>query len=534
MASQIEKGGRPFFKGGIRLANSVTINSGSAAPTNGTSGTGAGSAGPGSIYTRTNGNIYINTNTKLSPTWTQLATGAASGDALIADGLKQFSAALTDVTTNNVTSVLHGFAPKSPGDAVQFLNGAATPAFAAVKDSDLATTDVTTNNATSAKHGFTPKAPADATQFLNGAATPAFAAVKDADLATTDVTTNNVTSAKHGFAPKTPADAVQFLNGAATAAFAAVKDSDLAVTDVVTNNVTSSVHGFAPKAPADATKFLNGANPPAYAAIKDSDLAVTDITTNNASTSAHGLRAKLTNVARSYQDEAGTVRATVVDTGIANTWSTGAQSFAAATSMLLPTSAGYSPTAVGSVGYDSTQGALSAGGQGTVNGKLPRVLYVTNGTTDTLTAATINTTETQFASTYQIPASFFINNKVLRVTYLLTGVATATIPTSLFTLRLGAVGIGGTVVSAQTAAQAFGAGTGNFSITYLIAGTVTSGTVFTGIQGFANFSNYSKLGTAQPVAVGTSAMNINLTMTFGGNAASNTWTVNVMMVEELN
>lgn len=61
-----------------------------------------------------------------------------------------------------------GLVPPTPGDATQFLNGAATPAYAAVKDSDLATTDVTSNNVTIAKHGFAPKLPNDATKYLDG------------------------------------------------------------------------------------------------------------------------------------------------------------------------------------------------------------------------------------------------------------------------------------------------------------------------------------------------------------------------------
>lgn len=58
--------------------------------------------------------------------------------------------------------------PASPSDATQFLNGASSPAFANVKDSDLSTSDITTNNVSITKHGFAPKAPNDATQFLNG------------------------------------------------------------------------------------------------------------------------------------------------------------------------------------------------------------------------------------------------------------------------------------------------------------------------------------------------------------------------------
>lgn len=129
---------------------------------------------------------------------------------------------------------------------------------AAVNDTNVAFTDNTTGNASSTKHGYLPKSPADATQFLNGAVTPAYAQVKDSDLSTADVTTNDVTSTKHGFAPKTPADATKFLNGAATAAYALVKDSDLSTSDIATNDVSIIKHGFTPKAPNDVTKFLRG------------------------------------------------------------------------------------------------------------------------------------------------------------------------------------------------------------------------------------------------------------------------------------
>lgn len=75
---------------------------------------------------------------------------------------------LADVTTLDVTSTKHGLVPKAPADATKFLNGAATPAFALVKDSDLSTSDITTNDVTTSKHGFVPKAPNDTTKFLRG------------------------------------------------------------------------------------------------------------------------------------------------------------------------------------------------------------------------------------------------------------------------------------------------------------------------------------------------------------------------------
>jgi hypothetical protein len=83
----------------------------------------------------------------------------------------------------------------------------------ALPESQLTFTDITTGNVTSTKHGFVPKSAADATKFLNGAATPAFAQVKDSDLSTSDITTNDVSTSKHGFAPKAPNDNTRFLDG---------------------------------------------------------------------------------------------------------------------------------------------------------------------------------------------------------------------------------------------------------------------------------------------------------------------------------
>lgn len=68
MSAPIYKGGRPFVKPGIRLGNNIGHFTTTAAPVDGT--TLANIAGPGSILSRTNGTLYINTNTKASPTWT--------------------------------------------------------------------------------------------------------------------------------------------------------------------------------------------------------------------------------------------------------------------------------------------------------------------------------------------------------------------------------------------------------------------------------------------------------------------------------
>lgn len=66
------------FDRGICVGNNVWYFSGTGAPVDGTSGTGAGWAGPGSEYTRTVSTIkkYINGGTTASPVW-KLVTSAA-------------------------------------------------------------------------------------------------------------------------------------------------------------------------------------------------------------------------------------------------------------------------------------------------------------------------------------------------------------------------------------------------------------------------------------------------------------------------
>lgn len=54
----------------IVLAGDIAILTGDAAPTDGTEGTGAGVAGPGSLHTNSDDTVLrINTGTKASPVW---------------------------------------------------------------------------------------------------------------------------------------------------------------------------------------------------------------------------------------------------------------------------------------------------------------------------------------------------------------------------------------------------------------------------------------------------------------------------------
>jgi hypothetical protein len=116
-----------------------------------------------------------------------------------------------------VNLVLGGLANTLAPAAHQFLTGynASTGAFSQAQpaDADIAFSNVTTGDVSSTEHGFAPKSPADATKFLNGATAPAYAQVKDSDLSTSNVATNDVSITKHGFAPILPNDATKFLNG---------------------------------------------------------------------------------------------------------------------------------------------------------------------------------------------------------------------------------------------------------------------------------------------------------------------------------
>lgn len=84
---------------------------------------------------------------------TAISAVVGSGSVVLASGvLGSGSAVLTSAAS----------------DATKFLNGAASPAFAAVKESDLAFSDVTTNNASISTHGYLKKLSNVATDFMGG------------------------------------------------------------------------------------------------------------------------------------------------------------------------------------------------------------------------------------------------------------------------------------------------------------------------------------------------------------------------------
>ena len=77
MARSFFLGGRKISTGGnfFVLGSDFAVGFNAGVPDDGTSGTGAGIAGPGSLCSDiTNSKLYINTNTKASPTWVVVGT----------------------------------------------------------------------------------------------------------------------------------------------------------------------------------------------------------------------------------------------------------------------------------------------------------------------------------------------------------------------------------------------------------------------------------------------------------------------------
>jgi hypothetical protein len=119
-----------------------------------------------------NAGSYINdnltTNTQSAADNSTKLSTTAYADRAASNAATDINISFSDVTNNNVSSTKHGFAPKSPADATKFLNGAATPAYAQVKDSDLSISDITTNNASTSAHGFLKKLDNNSAHFMDG------------------------------------------------------------------------------------------------------------------------------------------------------------------------------------------------------------------------------------------------------------------------------------------------------------------------------------------------------------------------------
>lgn len=195
------------------------------------------------------------------------------------------------------------------------------------------------------------------------------------------------------------------------------------------------------------------------------------------------------------------VPSTVVQTNQANTYTTGAQSFAAATSLLVPASAGYAPTANGSIGQDTTQKTFVWGQNGLATVRGGGILSVQTGG-DTNDSSTGSGADYNHTLTYVIPAALLnVVGKILRVTSLWKIIPGSGPPTAVYKVKFGSTVLwsnGGNTPQAST--------TGVIAFTfYLVTATTgATGTIQCAMPSVpltqANMGNSGNL-TAQPVTV---------------------------------
>jgi hypothetical protein len=213
--------------------------------------------------------------------------------------------------------------------------------------------------------------------------------------------------------------------------------------------------------------------------------------------------------------------------------------FSSATGLWLPQSAGASPANTGQIAHDTTQHTTKVRDSVFGVGSISRVLGVQYANADTLTAATINTTETAFATTQAIPANYLIAGKVLRIFIGFRFTSSASPVNATLKLRTGTVGAG--IVLWTTAAVALLASRTDdtFGLVFYVQGTAAVGAsvpVDTNwVQPYGGGSTWSTGRTVQPVNVATNAtITLTPTVTFSGNTAGNTVSVRQMVTEELN
>jgi hypothetical protein len=250
----------------------------------------------------------------LAREYLEITPGGGSGDVTHTGALT-----LGQVVVGNGVGDLKVLA--SPPNDTQFLNGAATPAFASVKDSDLSTSDILTNNATAAKHGFLPKLSGNSAQYFAGDGTWQAVPAGGAGTVTNalNLTSNAVIVGDGGTVGVKSLAALGSSGQVLTSNGAGVPPSFQAPTGgagTVTNTGTLTDHGVVVgNGGVDVSALAVGTNntvlhgvtgaDPAFSAVVESDLALTDVATANAATGQHGFLKKLSNVATDYMDGQG-------------------------------------------------------------------------------------------------------------------------------------------------------------------------------------------------------------------------------------
>lgn len=205
-----------------------------------------------------------------------------------------------------------------------------------------------------------------------------------------------------------------------------------------------------------------------------------------------------------------------------------------ATALLHPVAAGAAPTANGDERYDSTKQTYVVGTHGETH-TLVQGVSSQQGTTDTITASVVNTTETAFAMSVTIKANSLIANKAYRLTYGLQHIASGTPVTML--LKLHQTNTAGATLWANPSAWTPNASlTSYVGMTFLISGTAAVGASVNVITTCnAQSGNIGGRSSVGQVSLATNAdIVLILSGTYSGNTAGNSITLLQAVLEEIN
>lgn len=127
--------------------------------------------------------------------------------------------ALTDITTNNVSTSKHGFVPKAPNDVTKFLDGTGAFSVPGGGSGNVSTGVALTNHAVvlgaagSAIKVVGSVGNTNTVLHGNTGADPNFSPVVEADIVLADNTTNNSSTIEHGFLKKLDSNAAHYMGG---------------------------------------------------------------------------------------------------------------------------------------------------------------------------------------------------------------------------------------------------------------------------------------------------------------------------------
>lgn len=224
----------------------------------------------------------------------------------------------------------------------------------------------------------------------------------------------------------------------------------------------------------------------------------------------------------------------------ANTFSTGAQDFGAATSLKVPVAAGAAPTTSGLIAYDPTKGSYAfgetMGASTTATTAFAPRFFTFLGASTTVTATV---TETVFStSTGLFPANFFTVGKVGLVYIEVQDVMTAAPVSRKYQLRLQKTGPVNVYLFTPGTGTPTASSTRSTGMLFLIrcVTTGTTGTVDVGMLGVGVTAASVVVNTiAQPITIDTTVdQTVQLTQTLGAATASETSQLRFMMLGELN